>query len=77
MKEIYLKEMQQIELSLLLAFDDICEKHGLRYYIDGGTLLGAMCYEGFIPWDDDIDLKMPLNTVKYASRQKWTASMPS
>ncbi len=59
MKEITLHEMQQIELDLLLIFDKLCKKHGLRYYIDGGTLLGAMCYEGFIPWDDDIDLKMP------------------
>ena len=59
MKEISLKEMQQIELSLLLELDAVCKKHGLRYFIDGGTLLGAMCYEGFIPWDDDIDLKMP------------------
>lgn len=59
MKIIGLKEMQQIELNLLLEFDNICKKHSFRYYIDGGTLLGAMCYEGFIPWDDDIDLKMP------------------
>lgn len=59
MKEITLKEMQQIELALLLEFDKLCKAQNLRYYIDGGTLLGAMCYEGFIPWDDDIDLKMP------------------
>lgn len=59
MREIELKEMQQIELDILLAFDALCKKYDLRYYIDGGTLLGAMCYEGFIPWDDDIDLKMP------------------
>lgn len=59
MKEITLKEMQQIELSMLLELDAVCRKHSLRYYIDGGTLLGAMCYEGFIPWDDDIDVKMP------------------
>ena len=51
--------MQQIELDILLAFDAFCKKYALRYYIDGGTLLGAMCYEGFIPWDDDIDVKMP------------------
>lgn len=59
MKEITLYQMQQIELDILLAFDGLCRAHGLRYYLDGGTLLGAMCYEGFIPWDDDIDLKMP------------------
>ena len=59
MEKIELKEMQQIELNILLEFDHVCKKHSLRYYIDGGTLLGAMCYEGFIPWDDDIDLKMP------------------
>lgn len=59
MREITLKEMQRIELNLLIEFDALCKRHGLKYYIDGGTLLGAMCYEGFIPWDDDIDLKMP------------------
>lgn len=59
MRKISLEEMQQIELALLLELDRVCKKHHLLYYIDGGTLLGAMCYEGFIPWDDDIDLKMP------------------
>lgn len=59
MKKVDLREMQQIELELLLELDKVCKEYGLRYYMDGGTLLGAMCYEGFIPWDDDIDLKMP------------------
>ncbi len=59
MKEITLRQMQEIELDILVAFDEVCRANGLRYYMDGGTLLGAMCYEGFIPWDDDIDLKMP------------------
>lgn len=59
MKTIDLRQMQKIELDLLLELDKVCKKHSLRYYMDGGTLLGAMCYEGFIPWDDDIDLKMP------------------
>lgn len=59
MKEITLRDMQKIELDILVAFDELCRANGLRYYLDGGTLLGAMCYEGFIPWDDDIDLKMP------------------
>ena len=59
MRTIELKEMQQIELNLLLALDQVCKAHGLRFYLDGGTLLGAVCYDGFIPWDDDIDIKMP------------------
>ena len=59
MKSIALKEMQKIELDLLLELDRVCGENNLRYFIDGGTLLGAMCYEGFIPWDDDIDIKMP------------------
>lgn len=59
MKQIDLAEMQQIELQLLLAFDQVCKTYQLRYYMDGGTLLGAVCYDGFIPWDDDIDIKMP------------------
>lgn len=59
MKEIELKEMQQIELSIFKEFVKVCKKHGLRYYMDGGTLLGACWFQGFIPWDDDIDLKMP------------------
>lgn len=59
MREITLKEMQRIELGLLLEFNRVCKRFKLRYFLDGGTLLGAVCYDGFIPWDDDIDIKMP------------------
>lgn len=58
-KELTLKDMQQVELQMLLELEKVCKRHSLRFYIDGGTLLGAYCYEGFIPWDDDIDIKMP------------------
>jgi lipopolysaccharide cholinephosphotransferase len=46
-------------LRVLLVFDKFCEEHGLTYYLSGGTLLGAARHQGFIPWDDDIDVNMP------------------
>lgn len=49
---------------LLCAFDDFCQKEGLTYYLMGGTLLGAVRHKGFIPWDDDLDLAMPLEDYR-------------
>lgn len=54
-----LRQLQLEEKKLLDIFVDICEKHKLRYYLTGGTLLGAVRHKGFIPWDDDIDVVMP------------------
>ena len=48
-----------LELDILKAFRDFCDSHGLRYYLCGGTLIGAIRHHGFIPWDDDIDVMMP------------------
>ncbi len=54
-----LKDVQNIELNILKYFIYVCEKYELRYYLAGGTLLGAIRHQGFIPWDDDIDVLMP------------------
>ena len=55
-----LRQTQLIMLRLLKIFDKICQDNNLRYWIDGGTLLGAVRHKGFIPWDDDVDVTMPL-----------------
>jgi len=55
-----LRKAQLIMLEMLVEFDAICKKHDLRYWLDSGTLLGAVRHQGFIPWDDDIDLSMPV-----------------
>lgn len=52
------KSLQRCELEMLRIFIDVCEKLGMKYYLLGGTLLGAVRHQGFIPWDDDIDVGM-------------------
>ena len=48
---------------LLSEFDALCEEHSLQYWMVFGTLLGAVRHEGFIPWDDDVDLAMPRDEI--------------
>lgn len=55
-----LRKAQLIMLDMLIEFDAICKKHQLQYWLDSGTLLGTVRHQGFIPWDDDIDISMPI-----------------
>lgn len=54
-----LREFQLKELELFKKFAKICKKHNITYFAMGGTLLGAVRHEGFIPWDDDMDVGVP------------------
>ena len=53
-----LKKLQTIETSILYDFDQLCRKHGIKYFGCGGTAIGVVRHGGFIPWDDDIDIAM-------------------
>lgn len=59
MRKISLKEHQKIMLDILTVFADFCDRHNLLYFLDAGTLLGAIRHKGFIPWDNDADVCMP------------------
>ncbi len=59
-----LEQMRLVELYLLDVFDEICQTYGLKYWLDYGTLLGAKRHGGFIPWDDDVDVSMPLQDYR-------------
>ncbi|MBQ2657017.1 MAG: LicD family protein [Erysipelotrichaceae bacterium] len=54
-----LKEIRQISLDILKDVAAFCDENRITYYLACGTLLGAVKYQGFIPWDDDIDIMMP------------------
>ena len=53
-----LRKVHLITLEILIEIDRICRKYDIKYSITGGTLLGAVRHEGFIPWDDDADVSM-------------------
>lgn len=65
------KEIQKKILEIFKIIACICEQNGLRYFAIGGTCLGAVRHQGFIPWDDDLDIAMPIDDfMKFKSIAK-------
>ena len=58
MKKLNIDEVRKIQINILDVVDDYCRKNNIKYWLDGGTLLGAIRHGGYIPWDDDIDIGM-------------------
>ena len=55
---ITVRDVQLVLLEMLKDIDALCKKHNIRYWLTGGSALGAVRHKGFIPWDDDADIGM-------------------
>lgn len=57
--KISIAQVKTLEIEILRTFVTFCEEHDLKYFLAGGTLIGAVRHQGFVPWDDDMDVSMP------------------
>ncbi len=78
-REYTLREIQEAILSVIKYVDEFCREHDIKYYLMGGSALGAMRHKGFIPWDDDLDIFMTVDQYrkfldlfeKYGDRERF------
>ena len=70
MRKIGMDELRQKQMEVLDYVAAFCDENGIRYWIEGGTLLGAIRHKGYIPWDDDIDIAMPIPASGRNSRKR-------
>ncbi len=63
-----LRQCQLVMLRMLKIFDYLCMKHDIKYFLTGGSLLGAVRHQGFIPWDDDLDVGMTRDNYEKFSK---------
>lgn len=63
-KQVLLRELQLLEKSMLMDVVSVCDAHNIRYFLSSGTLLGAVRHKGFIPWDDDVDIEIPIKDYR-------------
>lgn len=68
MQRIGIDEVHEHVLLIAKAFDQICTRHQIPYYMIGGTMLGAIRHKGFIPWDDDMDFGVPIEYYSQLER---------
>ncbi|MDE5886614.1 MAG: LicD family protein [Muribaculaceae bacterium] len=59
-----LKHLQKVLLKVMRHIDELCRKHNITYYLNGGNAIGAIRHNGFIPWDDDLDIMMTSSNYK-------------
>lgn len=66
-----IEKVQAHLLTMMSEFHSICVENNLKYYIVGGTCIGALRHKGFIPWDDDVDIAMPRDDYDKLSKLSW------